>query len=299
MGRGYNPYPNAYLYRDWVIKAFNDDLPYDQFVQGAAGRRSARTTKTRVAHAAGARVPRARALVLRQRRGRDHARRRAPRPRRRRLARLSRADRRLRPLPRSQVRSDSDEGLLLAGRRVPRTRAYHEYPLAPKSVVDEYKAQEKKIEKKEKLLGDFMRHRERRSWPRRWRCRRRSTWWPRGRSPASRRTSRRRSSTREARLRAVRALAEVPGQAAEVLSVPAPSGRRWSRAAASLPEAKKLADEFQDAAARRDVRQQGRQGRERHHRRQGAAGHQEEGAGEAAERVRHQRRLLSRAAASS
>ena len=32
-GRGYNPYPNAYLYRDWVIKAFNDDLPYDQFVR--------------------------------------------------------------------------------------------------------------------------------------------------------------------------------------------------------------------------------------------------------------------------
>ena len=27
------PYPNAYLYRDWVIKAFNDDLPYDQFVR--------------------------------------------------------------------------------------------------------------------------------------------------------------------------------------------------------------------------------------------------------------------------
>src|SRR6185503_11910482 len=24
MQRGYNPYPNAYLYRDWVIKAFND-----------------------------------------------------------------------------------------------------------------------------------------------------------------------------------------------------------------------------------------------------------------------------------
>ena len=40
MGRGYSPYPNAYLYRDWVVKAFNDDLPYDQFVQGAARRRS-------------------------------------------------------------------------------------------------------------------------------------------------------------------------------------------------------------------------------------------------------------------
>ena len=32
MGRGFNPYPNAYLYRDWVIRAFNDDLPYNQFV---------------------------------------------------------------------------------------------------------------------------------------------------------------------------------------------------------------------------------------------------------------------------
>jgi len=26
-------YPNAYLYRDWVIAAFNQDLPYDQFVR--------------------------------------------------------------------------------------------------------------------------------------------------------------------------------------------------------------------------------------------------------------------------
>ena len=31
-GRGFNPYPNAHLYRDWVVRAFNDDLPYDQFV---------------------------------------------------------------------------------------------------------------------------------------------------------------------------------------------------------------------------------------------------------------------------
>jgi mono/diheme cytochrome c family protein len=30
--RGYRPYPNAYAYRDWVIEAINDDLPYDQFV---------------------------------------------------------------------------------------------------------------------------------------------------------------------------------------------------------------------------------------------------------------------------
>jgi mono/diheme cytochrome c family protein len=31
--RGYRPYPNAYAYRDWVIQAFNDDLPYDKFVK--------------------------------------------------------------------------------------------------------------------------------------------------------------------------------------------------------------------------------------------------------------------------
>jgi hypothetical protein len=26
-------YPNAYLYRDWVIKALNDDMPYDRFIR--------------------------------------------------------------------------------------------------------------------------------------------------------------------------------------------------------------------------------------------------------------------------
>src|SRR4029077_1723359 len=30
--RGFRPYPNAFVYRDWVIQAFNDDLPYDQFI---------------------------------------------------------------------------------------------------------------------------------------------------------------------------------------------------------------------------------------------------------------------------
>ena len=58
-------------------------------------------------------------------------------------------------------------------------------------------------------------------------------------------------------------------------------------------EAKKLADEFQKTAHRRHVRAARDQGRERHHRGQGAAHHQEEEAGEPAERVHHQRRLLS------
>lgn len=31
-GRGYMPFDGAYVYRDWVIKAVNDDVPYDQFV---------------------------------------------------------------------------------------------------------------------------------------------------------------------------------------------------------------------------------------------------------------------------
>ena len=30
--RGYMPFDGAYRYRDWVIKAFNEDLPYDRFV---------------------------------------------------------------------------------------------------------------------------------------------------------------------------------------------------------------------------------------------------------------------------
>lgn len=33
MGRGYEPYQFAYLYRDWVIRAMNEDMPYDQFVR--------------------------------------------------------------------------------------------------------------------------------------------------------------------------------------------------------------------------------------------------------------------------
>jgi hypothetical protein len=31
--KGYRPYPNAYKYRDWVIQAFNDDLPFERFVK--------------------------------------------------------------------------------------------------------------------------------------------------------------------------------------------------------------------------------------------------------------------------
>jgi mono/diheme cytochrome c family protein len=32
-GRGFMPFKSAYVYRDWVIKSFNDDLSYDKFVR--------------------------------------------------------------------------------------------------------------------------------------------------------------------------------------------------------------------------------------------------------------------------
>jgi mono/diheme cytochrome c family protein len=32
-GRGYMPFSGAYRYRDWVIKSFNEDMPYDKFLR--------------------------------------------------------------------------------------------------------------------------------------------------------------------------------------------------------------------------------------------------------------------------
>ena len=32
-GRGYMPFNGAYRYRDWVVKSFNQDMPYDQFLR--------------------------------------------------------------------------------------------------------------------------------------------------------------------------------------------------------------------------------------------------------------------------
>jgi mono/diheme cytochrome c family protein len=32
-GRGYMPFEGAYVYRDWVIKSVNNDMPYDQFIR--------------------------------------------------------------------------------------------------------------------------------------------------------------------------------------------------------------------------------------------------------------------------
>ena len=154
--RGFNPYPNAYLYRDWVIKSFNDDMPYDQFVR---------------AQLAGDLLPdaaaRARTLPALGFLGLgpwfyDNG-----------AVEITRADERH---DRVDVVSRGFLGLTVGCARchdhkydpIPTkdyyslagvflNTSYHEYPRVPQSVVEEYTRQDKQIEKKEKLLGEFSR----------------------------------------------------------------------------------------------------------------------------------------------
>lgn len=154
MQRGYNPYPSAYLYRDWVVKAFNDDLPYDTFVKAqiAADLMDAKS-RARMLPALGflgvgpwyydngsVEVTRADErhdrvdVVSRGFLGLTVA-----------CARCH--DHKYDPIPQRDYYS-------LAG--VFLNSPYHEYALAPASVVDEYKALEKKKKDKQELLSDFM-----------------------------------------------------------------------------------------------------------------------------------------------
>jgi hypothetical protein len=155
-GRGFNPYPNAYLYRDWVIKAFNDDLPYDQFVRAqlAGDLLADDTTRARTLPALGFLglgpwfYDNGAVEITRADERHD------------RVDVVSRGflgltvgcarchDHKYDPIPTKDYYS-------LAG--VFLNTTYHEYALAPKSVVDEYTQQDKRIEKKEKLLEEFTR----------------------------------------------------------------------------------------------------------------------------------------------
>jgi hypothetical protein len=153
MGRGYNPYPNAYLYRDWVIKAFNDDLPYDRFVKAQLAA-DLLDDKVRVKM-----LPALGFLGL------------GPWYYDNGAVEITRADERH---DRVDVVSRGFLGLTVGCARchdhkydpIPTkdyysmagvflNTVYKDYPLAPQSVVDEYKAQEKKVEKKQKLLNEF------------------------------------------------------------------------------------------------------------------------------------------------
>src|SRR3954470_14582874 len=154
--RGYNPYPNAYLYRDWVIKAFNDDLPYDQFVRAqlAADLTGDAATRVRTLPALGFLglgpwfYDNGAVEITRADERHD------------RVDVVSRGflgltvgcarchDHKYDPIPTADYYS-------LAG--VFLNTTYKEYPLVPKAVADEYTEQDKKIEKKEKLLDEFLR----------------------------------------------------------------------------------------------------------------------------------------------
>ena len=87
------PYPNAFRYRDWVIQAFNDDMPYDVFVKAQIAGDLMPSTDP-LQYQPGAGLLRAEPGDAGRSRGRHHAR-------------LPRPDRGLRAVPRSQVRSDS------------------------------------------------------------------------------------------------------------------------------------------------------------------------------------------------
>ncbi|HET9372118.1 MAG TPA: PSD1 and planctomycete cytochrome C domain-containing protein [Vicinamibacterales bacterium] len=153
-GEGHDKYPNAYLYRDWVVRAINDDLPYDQFV------------KAQLAADLGDRGDRVRNLPALGFLGLgpwfyDNG-----------AVEIMRADERH---DRVDVVSRGLLGLTVGCARchdhkydpiltkdyyalagVFLNTEYHEYPNAPKSIVDEYQSIKKKIEKKQELLGEFM-----------------------------------------------------------------------------------------------------------------------------------------------
>jgi hypothetical protein len=151
--KGYHPYPNAYVYRDWVIRAFNDDLPYDQFVKAQiAGDLLDEKTRYQTLPATGFlglgpwyydngavevthaderhdRVD----VVTRGFLGLTVA-----------CARCH--DHKYDPIPTTDYYS-------LAG--VFLNTNYHEYPMVPKAVLDQYTKVEEEIEKKQKVLQEI------------------------------------------------------------------------------------------------------------------------------------------------
>jgi mono/diheme cytochrome c family protein len=152
--RGYNPYPFAYLYRDWVIKAFNDDMPYDVFVK-------AQLAADQMDEKSRAKMLPALGFLGQGPWFYDNG-----------SVEVTRADERH---DRVDVVSRGFLGLTVGCARCHNHKydpiptkdyyalsgvflntVYHEYPLVPKSVFEEYKKNEKQIEAREELLDDFL-----------------------------------------------------------------------------------------------------------------------------------------------
>src|SRR5215471_7123275 len=151
--KGYRPYPNAYVYRDWVIQAFSDDLPYDTFVKAQlAGDLMPENVREKMLPATGFlglgpwyydngsnEVTRADErhdrvdAVTRGFLGLTVA-----------CARCH--DHKYDPIPQKDYYA-------LAG--VFYNTIYHEYPQAPKSIVDKYKGFEDEVERKQKIQREM------------------------------------------------------------------------------------------------------------------------------------------------
>ncbi len=154
MRRGYNPYPFAYLYRDWVIKAINDDMPYDLFVKAQLAadlmddKQRAKLLPALGFLGGGPWFYDNGSVEV------THADERHDR-----VDVVSRGflgmtvgcarchDHKYDPIP-------TKDYYALAGVFV--NTIYHEYPMVPKDVAEEYKKEEKQIEDRGKLLGEFM-----------------------------------------------------------------------------------------------------------------------------------------------
>jgi hypothetical protein len=154
MGRGYAPYENAYVYRDWVVKAFNDDMPYDQFVK-------AQVAADLMDEKISVRMLPGLGFLGQGPWFYDNG-----------AVEITRADERH---DRIDVVSRGFLGLTVGCARchdhkydpisqrdyyamagVFASTRYSEYPQVPKSVVEEYKQTEKRLENRQNLLSEFL-----------------------------------------------------------------------------------------------------------------------------------------------
>jgi mono/diheme cytochrome c family protein len=138
--RGYNPYLNAALYRDWVIKAFNDDLPHDRFVRAQLAGDLVGEPATRFAPCPRS-IPGSRAPGITD----NGASRSTRAPTSATIASTScraasSGSRSAAPAATTTATIRFPRGTITPGRRVPQHLGTHEYPLVPKSVVDEHAA---------------------------------------------------------------------------------------------------------------------------------------------------------------
>jgi mono/diheme cytochrome c family protein/cytochrome c553 len=154
-GKGHEPYQFAYLYRDWVIQAMNEDMPFDQFVKAQLAADSMdEKVRARMLPALGflGQGPWYYDLTEPTMARADERHERVDTTTRAFLgltvgcARCH--DHKYDPIATQDYYS-------LAG--IFNSSIYHEYPLAPKKVAEAYKKQEEKIKDLEKSLGEFQR----------------------------------------------------------------------------------------------------------------------------------------------